>query len=43
MLTKNELPKCPVATVVELIGNKWKLLIIQNIIAKTCRFKELCK
>lgn len=32
MLTKNELPECPVATTVQLIGNKWKLLIIRNLI-----------
>lgn len=32
MLTKEELPECPVATTVQLIGNKWKLLIIRNLI-----------
>lgn len=32
MLTKNELPDCPVATTVQLIGNKWKLLILRNLI-----------
>ena len=26
MLTKEELPECPVATTVALIGSKWKLL-----------------
>lgn len=31
MLTKAELPECPVATTVQLIGNKWKLLIIRNL------------
>ena len=31
MLTKNELPECPVATTVQLIGNKWKLLLIRNL------------
>lgn len=31
MLTKEELPECPVATTVQLIGNKWKLLIIRNL------------
>lgn len=31
MLTKDELPECPVATTVQLIGNKWKLLIIRNL------------
>lgn len=43
MLTKDELPECPVATVVELIGNKWKLLIIRNLLAGTSRFNELMK
>lgn len=32
MLTKDELPECPVATTVQLIGNKWKLLILRNLI-----------
>lgn len=32
MLTKSELPECPVATTVQLIGNKWKLLIIRNLV-----------
>ncbi|MHB8130430.1 MAG: winged helix-turn-helix transcriptional regulator [Mobilitalea sp.] len=41
MLTKNELPECPVATMVELIGNKWKLLIIRNLLSSTYRFGEL--
>ena len=30
MKNKNELPECPVATTVSLIGSKWKLLIIRN-------------
>lgn len=41
MLTKDELPVCPVATMVELIGNKWKLLIIRNLLSNTSRFGEL--
>lgn len=41
MLTKDELPACPVATMVELIGNKWKLLIIRNLLASSNRFGEL--
>lgn len=32
MLTREELPECPVATCVRLIGNKWKLLIIRNLV-----------
>ena len=43
MLTKDELPVCPVATTVSLIGNKWKLLILRNLLAGTCRFGELRK
>ena len=31
MLTKEELPACPVATTVQLIGSKWKLLILRNL------------
>jgi len=41
MLTKEELPACPVATIVQLIGNKWKLLIIRNLLAGTQRFNEM--
>ena len=43
MLTKEELPFCPVATTVHLIGNKWKLLILRNLLAETHRFGELQK
>ncbi|GFH43492.1 MarR family transcriptional regulator [Lactococcus hodotermopsidis] len=43
MLTKEELPVCPVATTVDLIGNKWKLLILQQLLFKTMRFGELQK
>lgn len=41
MLTKEELPECPVATCVQLIGNKWKLLIIRNLLVCPQRFTEL--
>ena len=41
MLTKEELPACPVATTVQLIGNKWKLLILRNLLVGTQRFNEL--
>ena len=43
MLTKEELPACPVATTVQLIGSKWKLLIIRNLLARPWRFNELQK
>ncbi len=41
MLTKEELPECPVATTVSLIGSKWKLLIIRNLLVRPWRFNEL--
>lgn len=43
MLTKEEMPACPVATTVALIGSKWKLLIIRNLLARPWRFNELKK
>ncbi len=43
MKTKKELPDCPVATTVQLIGNKWKLLIIRNLSQRSWRFNELQK
>lgn len=41
MLTKEEMPACPVATTVALIGSKWKLLILRNLLARPWRFNEL--
>jgi DNA-binding HxlR family transcriptional regulator len=43
MLTKSELPECPVATTVQLIGSKWKLLILRNLLLRPWRFNELKK
>ena len=43
MLTKDELPECPVATTVQLIGSKWKLLIMRNLMDRPWRFNELKK
>lgn len=43
MLTKEELPECNVATTVSLIGSKWKLLILRNLLARPWRFNELRK
>lgn len=39
----NELPECPVATTISLVGNKWKLLIIRNLMKRPWRFNELLK
>ena len=43
MMTKDELPDCPVATTVQLIGNKWKLLILRNLLARPWRFNEMLR
>ena len=43
MLTKEEMPACPVATTVSLIGSKWKLLILRNLRQRPWRFNELKK
>ena len=43
MLTKEEMPACPVATTVRLIGSKWELLIIRNLLQRPWRFNELKK
>lgn len=43
MKRKDELPECPVATTVELIGSKWKLLILRNLMSRPWRFNELRK
>ena len=43
MLTREEMPACPVATTVQLIGSKWKILIIRNLMGRPWRFNELKK
>lgn len=43
MMTKEEMPTCPVATTVALIGSKWKLLIMRNLLVRPWRFNELQK
>lgn len=40
MLTREEMPACPVATTVQRIGSKWKLLILRNLLARLWRFNE---
>ena len=41
MLSKEELPECSVATTVGLIGNKWKPLILRDLLKGPQRFKYL--
>ena len=43
MLIKEELPACPVAITVQMIGSKWKLLIMRNLLQRPWRFNELKK
>jgi len=43
MKSKDELPDCPVATTVQVIGSKWKLLIMRNLLVRPWRFNELQK
>lgn len=37
------LPACPVETTLSLIGNKWKVLILRDLLPGTKRFGELKK
>lgn len=38
-----ELPACPVETTLSLIGNKWKVLILRDLMEGTMRFGQLKK
>ena len=38
-----ELPACPVETTLTLIGDKWKVLILRDLLTGTKRFGELKK
>lgn len=40
---KKELPPCPVETTLLLIGDKWKVLILRDLMCGTKRFGELKK
>ena len=35
------LPRCPVETTLMLIGDKWKVLILRDLMPGTMRFNEL--
>lgn len=43
MIPKKEIPQCPVATTVGLMGNKWKILILRDLLTGAKRFGELRK
>lgn len=40
---KKKLPACPVEITMDLIGDKWKVLIIRDLLTGTKRFGELKK
>lgn len=40
-MVKRELPACPVETTLTLIGDKWKVLILRDLLPGTKRFGEL--
>ena len=41
MIKKENMPECPVATTVGLIGSKWKLLILRDLLTGPKRYNEL--
>lgn len=43
MISNKKILDCPVATTINLIGNKWKLLIIRDLLGGTKRFGKLRK
>ena len=43
MTAKATLPACPVETTLTLIGDKWKVLILRDLMPGTKRFGELKK
>lgn len=40
---EREIPKCPVEMTLQLIGDKWKILIMRDLLTGTKRFGELKK
>ena len=42
-MLKKDLPPCPVELTLLLISNKWKILIIRDLLKGTKRFSELKK
>lgn len=43
MLKRYDLPACPVETALMLMGDRWKMLIVRDLLTGTKRFGELKK
>lgn len=43
MVSKKDLPDCPVATTLRLIDSKWKVFILQRLQERSWRYNELKK
>ena len=43
MCNSKQLPACPVETTLTLIGDKWKVLIVRDLLSGTKRFGQLKK
>lgn len=43
METPRNIPECPVEMTLQLIGDKWKVLIIRDLLTGTKRFSELMR
>jgi DNA-binding HxlR family transcriptional regulator len=43
MLKRYNLPACPVETALMMMGDRWKILIVRNLLTGTKRFGELKK
>ena len=43
MLKRYNLPACPVETALMMMGDRWKVLIVRNLLTGTKRFGELKK
>ena len=41
MIKRKDLPECPASTAIELVGSKWKLLILRSLFQSPKRFAEL--
>lgn len=41
MITKKNMSPCPVGLLLQIIGNKWKVLIIRDLLTGTKRFGSL--